>query len=80
MLEEIEAQAERRADFGFETTLSGKGHLELVRGLQKRGFEVNIFYLWVADEELTLARIKERCRSAGTMCRKMWWKEGSGGP
>ena len=36
-----------------------------MRGLQKRGFEVNIFYLWVADEELTLARIKERVSLGG---------------
>jgi predicted ABC-type ATPase len=64
-LEEIEAQAERGDDFGFETTLSGKGHLELLRGLQKRGFKVNIFYLWIADEELTLARIKERVSLGG---------------
>jgi predicted ABC-type ATPase len=64
-LEEIETQAERGEDFGFETTLSGKGHLELIRGLKKRGFEVNIFYLWVSDEELTLARIKERVSLGG---------------
>lgn len=64
-LEEIETQAERGEDFGFETTLSGKGHLEVVRGLQKRGFELNIFYLWVADEALTLARIKERVSLGG---------------
>jgi predicted ABC-type ATPase len=64
-LEEIETQAERREDFGFETTLSGRGHLELIQGLKKRGFEVNIFYLWVSDEELTLARIKERVSLGG---------------
>ncbi len=65
MLEEIETQAERGEDFGFETTLSGKGHLEVIRGLKKRGFEANVFYLWVPDEELTLARIKERVSLGG---------------
>jgi predicted ABC-type ATPase len=64
-LEEIEAQAKRGEDFGFETTLSGKGHQEVVRGLKRRGFEVNIFYLWVANEALTLARIKERVSLGG---------------
>jgi predicted ABC-type ATPase len=64
-LEEIEAQAKRGEDFGFETTLSGKGHQEVLRGLKRRGFEVNIFYLWVPSAELTLARIKERVLRGG---------------
>jgi predicted ABC-type ATPase len=42
-LEEIEAQAERGEDFGFETTLSGKGHLHVVRGLKRRGYQVTSF-------------------------------------
>lgn len=65
MLREIEAQAERGEDFGFETTLSGKGHLHLVRGLKGRGFGMHIFYLWVPSAELTLARIKERVLRGG---------------
>ena len=65
MLEEIETQAKRGVDFGFETTLSGKGHLHVVRGLQKRGYAVYIFYLWVPSAELTLARIKERVLRGG---------------
>lgn len=65
MLEEIETQAARGEDFGFETTLSGKGHLHIVRALKKRGYEVHIFYLWVPSAELTLARIKERVLRGG---------------
>jgi predicted ABC-type ATPase len=65
MLEEIETQAKRGEDFGFETTLSGKGHLQLVRQLKERGFGVQIFYLWVPSAELTLARIKERVLRGG---------------
>lgn len=65
MLEEIGTQAARGVDFGFETTLSGKGHLHVVRGLKKRGYEVHIFYLWVPSAELTLARIKERVLRGG---------------
>jgi len=65
MLEEIETQAKRGVDFGFETTLSGKGHLQVVRGLKRRGYEVHIFYLWVPSAELTLARIKERVLRGG---------------
>lgn len=65
MLEEIGTQAARGEDFGFETTLSGKAHLHLLRALKKRGYEIHIFYLWVPNAELTLARIKERMLRGG---------------
>jgi len=65
MLEEIEIQANLGVDFGFETTLSGKGHLQVVRRLKRRGYEVHILYLWVPSAELTLARIKERVSRGG---------------
>jgi len=38
MLGEIEALAKRHADFGFETTLAGRGHLNLIRDLKRRGY------------------------------------------
>jgi predicted ABC-type ATPase len=65
MLEEIETQADLGVDFGFETTLAGKGRFQVVRGLKRRGYEVHIFYLWVPSAELTLARIKERVLRGG---------------
>lgn len=65
MLEEIWGQAEREQDFGFETTLSGKGHLGVVQGLRRREYRVHIFYLWIPSVELALARIKERVLRGG---------------
>jgi len=65
MLEEIESHAMRGEDFGFETTLSGKGHVQVVRGLKKRGYELHIFYLWVPNAELALSRVRERVRRGG---------------
>lgn len=79
MLEEIETQARQGADFGFETTLSGKGHLKVVRGLKERGYEVHIFYLWVPSAELTLARIKERVLRGGHDVAELWCGEDLGG-
>jgi hypothetical protein len=40
MLGEIEALAKQHADFGFETTPAGRGHLNLIRDLKRRGYEV----------------------------------------
>jgi predicted ABC-type ATPase len=65
MLEEIAFHAARGADFGFETTLSGKGHLQVVRGLKTRGYAVHIFYLWVPNAELALSRVRDRVLHGG---------------
>lgn len=65
MLEEISRSMKRVEDFGFETTLSGRSYLNLMRKLKKRGYGVHIFYLWVPTVELSLGRIRERVLSGG---------------
>jgi predicted ABC-type ATPase len=65
VLEEIESYAARGVDFGFETTLAGKGHLQVLRGLKERGYEVHIFYLWVPNAELVVSRVRERVLRGG---------------
>lgn len=65
MLGQIALSMRRGEDFGFETTLSGRGHLNLVRQLKKRGYGVHFFYLWVPSVELALARIRGRVSRGG---------------
>jgi predicted ABC-type ATPase len=65
MLEEIELFMRRGADFGFETTLSGRSHLGVIRRLKERAYQVHFFYLWVPSVELALARIRERVLRGG---------------
>jgi predicted ABC-type ATPase len=68
MLEEIEIRANLGVDFGFETTLSGKDHLQLVRGLKRRGYEVPIFYLRKQSRESSRSTFARgfRCTSGAT--------------
>jgi predicted ABC-type ATPase len=65
MLVEIDFFAERGVDFGFETTLSGRGHLDLIRRLKKLGYEVHLFFLWVPRVDLALQRVRERVLRGG---------------
>ena len=65
MIEEIRLYAERQADFGFETTLSGRTHLNLIRDLRKRGYSVHVFFLWVSGVDLALSRIRDRVKKGG---------------
>lgn len=65
MLEEIRLTMCRGIDFGFETTLSGRSHLGVIRRLKQKGYQVQFFYLWVPSVELALARIRERVLRGG---------------
>ncbi len=65
MLGEIEISMSRGVDFGFETTLSGRSHLGVIRRLKEHGYGVHVFYLWVPSVELALARIRERVLLGG---------------
>jgi len=53
------------SDFGFETTLSGRTHLNLFRTLKTGGYRVHIFFLWLPGVELSLLRIKGRVVDGG---------------
>lgn len=65
MLREIDLLVRRCVDFGFETTLSGRGHLNLIRNLKGRGYEVHFFFLWVPTVELALSRVRGRVLEGG---------------
>lgn len=65
MLEEIELYAERRESFGFETTLSGRSYLSIIHQLQRRGYKVHFFFLWVPTVHLALTRVRARVLEGG---------------
>jgi predicted ABC-type ATPase len=65
MVEEINLRVRRGQDFGFETTLSGRSCLGLIRRLKKRGYAVHFFFLVVPTVDLALKRIRERVSQGG---------------
>ena len=65
MLEEIRSFAKRRVSFAFETTLSGRSYLTLLRKLKSEGYEVHLFFLWLKSADLALSRVKERVSRGG---------------
>jgi predicted ABC-type ATPase len=65
MLSEISFFAQRRATFAFETTLSGRSYLRLIRQLKKQGYEVHFFFLWVKSVDVALSRVRERVLKGG---------------
>jgi predicted ABC-type ATPase len=65
MLTEIELLMKQEADFGFETTLSGRTHLHVTRQLKNCDYAVHLFYLWIPSAELALSRVRERVSRGG---------------
>lgn len=65
VLGRIRELAQVRKSFGFETTLSGRTYVNLLRDLKDRGYEVRIYFLWIRSVDLALRRIVDRVKHGG---------------
>ena len=65
MLNEIGSFSKRRESFAFETTLSGRSYLSLIRGLKRKGYKVHLFFLCVENVDVALSRIEQRVMKGG---------------
>ncbi len=65
MLEQIRDLSRKRIDFGLETTLSGKSYASLFRRLKQEGYRINLFFLWIPDASMAVARVADRVRRGG---------------
>lgn len=68
MLGEIQSFAKRRVSFAFETTLSGRSYLPLLRRFKAQGYEIHFFFfffLWLKSVDLAVSRVKERVSRGG---------------
>ena len=64
-LREIKDYAARRESFAFETTLSGKTYLRLIRLLLGDNWRVNLYYLWLPSVDISIDRVAERVSRGG---------------
>jgi predicted ABC-type ATPase len=65
MLERVEALAGTGVDFGFETTLAGRGYASLLKRLKDSGYRIHVFFLWLPSVEMALARVRARVLAGG---------------
>ncbi len=65
LIEQIETYASKKADFAFETTLSGMTYLSRFKDLKKEGYAIHMFFLWIPDVKLSLARVANRVKMGG---------------
>ena len=64
-LAELDRLAGARADFAFETTLSGLGYLRRLKRWQATGYRIEIIFLRLPSPRLALRRIAARVRQGG---------------
>lgn len=65
LLERIGELAAKRADFGFETTLSGRTYVKLLGDMKASGYRVVLFFLWLPSAEMAVARVANRVKQGG---------------
>src|SRR4249920_2228510 len=64
-LKELDRLAKARANFAFESTLSGRTHVPRLRRWKARGYRIEIVFLKIKSPQLALRRIAARVRQGG---------------
>ena len=57
MLAEIESHIQAKRNFAFETTLSGRGYLRLIRRLRDAGWRVELSFLALPSLQVSFLRV-----------------------
>jgi predicted ABC-type ATPase len=65
MLQELARHFAARISFAFESTLSGRGHLYLIKQWQAAGYRVKLIFLQLDNPEEAIARVAQRVRQGG---------------
>jgi predicted ABC-type ATPase len=64
-LAELDRWANARADFAFETTLSGHTHMSRLKRWKSSGYRIEIVFLRLASPQIAIRRIAERVKQGG---------------
>jgi predicted ABC-type ATPase len=65
LLTELDRLAKARADFAFESTLSGLGYLERLKRWKVAGYRIEMVFLRLHSPQLALRRIAVRVKQGG---------------
>lgn len=65
MLKRIQFLVAQKKNFAFETTLSGKNYLKLIKDLQKKKYSVNLIFLYLDSTQEAKKRVAYRVKTGG---------------
>ena len=52
-------------DFAFESTLSGRTYVKMLRWARAEGYSIRLCYLWLPSIRLSRQRVRQRVRKGG---------------
>jgi predicted ABC-type ATPase len=65
MLSRIQELMNEGADFAFETTLSTRSYVTMVKKAQEKGYEVSLLYFWLSSPQMAIQRVAKRVSNGG---------------
>jgi predicted ABC-type ATPase len=65
VLSQIDEFVKMKVDFAFESTLAGRSYVNLFKSLKAKRYNIHLFFLWIPNTELAIARIKDRVAEGG---------------
>ena len=65
LLQRINRHIDRKENFAFETTLSGRTYINLLKRLRDDQWQIVLFFLWIPGPEYSIERVRERVRQGG---------------
>ncbi len=65
MLRRLDELETARADIAVETTLASRSLAPRIQRLRQSGYAFSLFYVWVPDAEMSIARVASRVRMGG---------------
>ena len=65
MLARIKELLEEREDFAFETTLSTRSYVSLIKTAKEKGYTVTLLFFWLYSPEEAIMRVAERVKNGG---------------
>ncbi|HAL82518.1 MAG TPA: zeta toxin, partial [Mucilaginibacter sp.] len=65
MLKRINELLGEGSDFAFETTLSTRSYVSLIKKAQQAGYEVTLLYFWLDSPETAYDRVAKRVSEGG---------------
>jgi predicted ABC-type ATPase len=65
LLQELDRLVEAKADFAFESTLSGLRYAKRIEDWKVRGYSIEIVYIRLPSPQLAISRVAARVRQGG---------------
>jgi predicted ABC-type ATPase len=65
MLSRIKSLLKSGETFAFETTLSTRSYLNLIKTAKEKNYEITLLFFWLHSTDLAISRVKTRVREGG---------------